>query len=78
MGIAKFVKSQDIFGHKVGLTFGQEETEEGEQEYKTLMGGISSILIKATFLSVLIYYGLQMIYLKEVKNTIITTSVDFK
>ena len=78
MKIENFIKNQDIFGHKVGLIFGQQENSEGEQEYKTFIGGLSSILIKITFLFVLVYYGLQMIYLKDDKNTTITTLVDFK
>ena len=62
MEIANFIKNLDIFGHKVGLHFGQslENKKDGEQEYKTLIGGFCSILVKAAFYGILIYYGLIM------------------
>ncbi len=60
MLITKFIKNQDLFGHKVGLHFGNLEKNEGELEFKTLIGGFCSILIKLFFIAILIYYGLIM------------------
>ena len=63
MKIVNILKKQDAFGHKVSFNFGSwlERKKEREVEYKTLIGGIFSLIIKIIFIAIMFYYGLQMI-----------------
>lgn len=52
MGIIGWIKSQDMFGHKIGLTL------KGEDAYNTAIGGVFSIMIN---IMILIYMTLNLI-----------------
>lgn len=80
MEIIDYIKSYDIFGHNVSLHFGQwlENKKDGEQEYKTFIGGICTLIIKILFISIAVFYFLQMIWYQEDQNNVTTNSVDFR
>ena len=52
MGFVSYIKSQDMFGHKIGLTL------KGEDSYQTFIGGFFSILINVL---ILVYMLLNLI-----------------
>ena len=60
MNIINLIKKQDDFGHKVSFNFGSwlERKKERDIEYKTLIGGFFSLLIKIIFIAIMLYYGL--------------------
>ena len=63
MKLVNLIKTQDAFGHKVSFTFGSwlERKKEREVEYKTLIGGFFTLIIKIIFIAIMFYYALQMI-----------------
>ena len=63
MKIVNLIKKQDSFGHKVSFNFGSwlERKKEREAEYKTLIGGFFSLIIRIIFIAIIFYYALQMI-----------------
>jgi hypothetical protein len=60
MNIINLIRKQDAFGHKVSFNFGSwlERKKERDIEYKTLIGGFFSLLIKIIFMAIMLYYGL--------------------
>ena len=60
MNLINLIKKQDAFGHKVSFNFGSwlERKKERDIEYKTLIGGFFSLLIKIIFITIMLYYGL--------------------
>ena len=58
----KLLKNQDLFGHQINLNFYQR-AEEGDL-HKTLVGGIISIIIKAS-MAFYVYYNFKKLFWHE-------------
>jgi hypothetical protein len=53
--LSRFVKSLDLYGHPISLSF------KGETTHKTLLGGVFTILANVLVLSFLIYQILSVV-----------------
>jgi uncharacterized membrane protein len=52
--LSKFIRSNDIYGHKIGLSF------KGETTHKTILGGIFTIMANIIIVSFFIYQVLAV------------------
>ena len=73
-----FIKSQDKFGHPVVLSFKGGKDEDPNDTYRTIIGGVFSILLRILYIVFFVYFSFRMFVHADNKTNTVISPINWK